>query len=112
MMLKEILKEYHVLTLECINLIENDKFSKVQCILGKRQNIIENINVLEFPKEEFKDLVKEFNIIELETRLKELMNNKKSDIKKQMSNVRKAKKAHNVYNSNFINNSFFLKKRI
>ncbi len=111
-MLKDKLLEYKKLTMECINLCENEDFDELKNSIDKRYEIIRSINEFSYSKSEFKNICEELRVVELEKKLNILMEERKSKLKNQMSNVTNSKRAHNVYNKSFINTSHFLKKRM
>lgn len=118
MHLKDKLEEYKLFTLEAINIADNkdlptnEVFEKLYEIISKRQKVIDSISGLIYTTDEFKKICKAVNLMESELKLKEVMENNKQLIKKEMNNLKKSKKAHKAYNNNFLNNSLYVKGKI
>ncbi|MCY6370417.1 flagellar protein FliT [Clostridium ganghwense] len=112
MMLKDKLVDYRDLTMLLINVLEKGELNTLEDNLKKRQEIIEDINKLDYTYEQFRSVSEEINLVLLEQKLNTLMNNKKQEIRVKINNVKKSRNAHNAYNKSFINSSFFLKKQI
>lgn len=111
-MLKNKLTDCRNLTIECINLCNNEDFNGLQESIDKRQIVMESISEMSYSAVEFKNIYEKLNIQELENRLKISMEQKKNKLKSQMSNAIKSRKAHSAYNRNLTNKTHFLKKKI
>lgn len=111
-MLKDKLVEYRDVTMVLINVLEKGELNILEENLKKRQEIIEDINKLDYTCEQFKGISEEINLVLLEEKLNILMNNKKQEIRVKINDVKKSRNAHKAYNKSFINSSFFLKKQI
>lgn len=112
MQIKEKLLEYKTLTVELINALENEEYIKLNDLFNEREKIIDCTNDLSYSMEEFKKICNELGIIELETKLKQLIKDKMLKVKKSINNIKRSRNAHMSYNKNFINNSFFVKKTV
>lgn len=86
--------EFNNKTEEIIILLQSNEenfLEKLEVLLKDRQLIIADINLLEYTKEEFETLANELNLQEKDIKLKELLNNKKINIMKEINNVRQEK---------------------
>ncbi|MFD3157518.1 flagellar protein FliT [Haloimpatiens sp. FM7330] len=90
----------------------NEKIDNIGDLLEKRQEIINSINELNYSKEEFKKVASDLDIVNLENELRGILENKKMECKREIDKVKKKKTAHQVYNSAFTKNSYFIKQKI
>jgi len=89
------LEEYRDLTL---NLIENAKNDgELSDLINKRDNILKEFDESDYSKEEFKKIVREFNIIELDNELQLIVKKEMVKIKKKIENIRTTRVARNGY---------------
>ena len=89
------LEEYRHLTL---NLIENAKNEgELSDLINKRDNILKEFDESDYSKEEFKKIVREFNIIELDNELQLIVKKEMVKIKKKIENIRTMRVAKNGY---------------
>jgi flagellar protein FliT len=110
--LKKELQNYKKYTLELIESAEKDDYDTFTNILDRRQSIINEINKLCYCDKEFQQICFQLGIVSLEKELNELMLKNKQELKSKINKIKKSQKAHNSYNSNFINKSYFIKRDI
>ncbi|WP_394870787.1 hypothetical protein [Clostridium butyricum] len=96
MELKEYLEEYRALTLDLMD--EVQKSGQISSLLEEREYIIKSINNLDFDKEEIKTIGNSLNLGKLEIELQLLYKKEKVKVKKQIENIKRAKKVNTNYN--------------
>lgn len=112
MNLKEELTKYKDLTLELINSVEKEDYDSLDSLLADRQNVIDTIDELTYSKEEFLYLCKNLDILVLNQKLIKISNQKKSEIRKHIDELRVSKNANKSYNKRFAVDSVFFNKKI
>lgn len=110
--LKEGLIEFKELTEKLIGNLKEEQFDNVENFFNKRQKIIKQLSEINYSKEEFIQLSKELNIMELDNTLGKLINEKQTEIKEELTKIKTQKKANKQYNKGFYNNSNVLSKKI
>jgi|GEM_PF-988201 len=109
--LNYVLLEYKNKTMEILKCAEEEKFDEIEKILRERQQIIENINTINYSKEEFILISKELDLLTIEEKVKNIMNKKKDKLKTEIENFLKGKNAKSSYTrSNYVDSIFFNKK--
>ena len=89
------LEEYRDLTL---NLIENAKKNEeLSNLIDKRDNVLKEFDRVDYSEEEFRKIVKEFNIIELDNELQLIVKKEMVQIKRKIENIRKSRVAKSNY---------------
>lgn len=108
-MIDELLNKYKSITETIIINLKND--ISVDNLMEKRIQISEKI--IKFDKEEIyntKELYKTKGLIELDIKLRELLEKEMKKTKEDIKNLLKGKQANNIYNKNRnINNTFSTK---
>lgn len=97
MNLREYLEEYRALTLDLMDEIQKD--GQISSLLKEREYIIKLINSLNFNKEEIKTIGNSLNLGELEKELQLLYKKEKVKVKKQIENIKKARRINTNYNT-------------
>ena len=92
MKLSEYLKEYRALTLDLMD-------GKIKSLIEEREIIIDVINNSNFNKEEIKATGNSLNLMELEEELHALYKKEKVKVRKQIENIKIARKINNNYNN-------------
>lgn len=110
--LKDKLYLYKDVTLCIIDNLINDNYDKISNLISKRQNIIEEIDNMKFPKEDFTLIAQEIQIMKYESELQCLMNTKKSFLKEKIKEISLRKNANNIYNSGYYSKINFLNKKV
>lgn len=117
-MLSKLLNEFKDVTVQLNNSLEEDKLELIEELLNKRQSVIEEINLLNYSKEEFKNIADKLKLEEEEKRLGNFLKTKlletKKDIennKKEMSRVSRQRNVNKMYvNVNPLDPVFLSKK--
>lgn len=112
MSLKIKLKQYRDVTVELIANVENDNFQLLDELLLDRQNIMDEIDKLNYSKDEFLNLCKEFDILVLQQKLVKLMDQKKANLRNDIDTLANSKNANKSYNKRFTADSVFFNKKI
>jgi len=102
------LEEYRNLTLSLIEKAKNDE--ELSEIINKRDNILKEFDEADYGKEEFKKIVKEFNILELDNELELIVKKEMVKIKKQIENIRSTRIARNGYSNSQTQIKLFTRK--
>lgn len=110
--LRKELEAYKKYTLELINALEEEKIDSLSNILDNREKTIENMDKLEYSKEDFKNIAIELEIIALQEKLKNLMNNKRLDVKDKINNILNNKTANKSYKRTSAVDSLYFNKKI
>ncbi len=97
MNLSEYLKEYRALTLDLMDEIQ--KSGQIKSLIKEREDIINIINKSNFSKEEIKYVGDSLNLMELEKELQVLYKKEKVKVRKQIENLKSARKINNNYNN-------------
>ncbi|WML35499.1 flagellar protein FliT [Clostridium sp. OS1-26] len=108
--LEGLLNQYKECTLQLISIVESELYDDIEGLIEKRENIIDKINSIEHTKEEFSRIVKDLQILILQKRLTDLMNEKKSKIKNELNSIAKNKSARKSYNKKSSVDSLFFNK--
>lgn len=110
--LREYLSKYKDLTLNIIESLKENKIDSLDILITQRQDIIDNVNKLNYSKKEFSELSNEFNLIEMEKNVEILIKEKKEYVKNEIRNTSKGIIASNNYNKSFYNNAGIFSKRV
>lgn len=97
MSLDEYLDAYRTVTLKLIN--EVQRYGEINPLIKEREEILKSIDNLNFDKEEIKTIGNSLNLLQLEDELHNLVKKEKSKVKKQIENIKIARKANTNYNS-------------
>lgn len=96
MTLDMLLDEYKRLSVEMLE--KADEIDTIELLISKRANVINDINKIEYNKDEFKTLVHELSLMEIEDRLFKIISQEKLKTRKALDNVQKLKRAQAMYN--------------
>jgi len=110
--LKELLIQYKNFTSQLIELLEKNDFDNLESVLDLRQNIIIEVNKIDFDASEFKKISDSISILPLQKKLTLLMNEKKSIVKKQINSLEGSKVANKNYSKGFSIDSLYFNKKI
>lgn len=96
------------LTESLIEAVEQEEETKVDDLFLKRQQVIDEIDKIQYSREEFKVIATRIQLLELNKNLEACIENKKAELKIKMSNLMQQKNANSSYmkNANKINNFF------
>ncbi|WP_139904163.1 hypothetical protein [Clostridium thermarum] len=110
--LKAALNSYRQYTIELLEAIEKDQIDSLEGLLGKRQELIEQINTIKYDKKEFNLMCSQYKLPALEQKLT-MMTKAKLDLsKRDMEKFQEMKTASKSYNKNLNNDSIFFNKKI
>lgn len=112
MNLKSQLEAFKKITLELIQKMENGEFEDLDNLLQSRQTIIEKIENLNYSHKEFKVLAEDIDLLRLQKKLSELMNQKKLELRNEIDKISEIKNANKSYKSKHSLDSVFFSKKI
>lgn len=110
--LKILLGKYQNISLNILKLTYDEEYDSMEALINERQAIINNINNLDYTKDEFINIAKELKIEELEFKINKLLQLKKEQSKKQMEDFITSKNANNNYKKNYSIDSLFFNKKV
>ncbi|MVX62355.1 hypothetical protein GKZ28_01395 [Clostridium chromiireducens] len=97
MNLYEHFKEYRALTLDIMDEIQ--KNGNIAPLIEEREEIIKVINSGDFDKEDIKKIGNSLELLKLEEELQLIYKKEKIKVKKQIENIKKARKVNENYNN-------------
>lgn len=112
MNLEEKLIEYKNLTLQLIANVENEDYDSLDKLLTSRQNVMDEIDSIEYSKEKFLALCKKLDILVLNQKLIKITKEKEANVRKNINGLRTSKTANKSYNKKFAVDSVFFNKKI
>jgi hypothetical protein len=110
--LKEEFINYKNINLKLIKALEEENFDILDDLLSERQEIIDNVNSINYEQAELASVFSELKILEEEDKLKELMKKKMDGVKDNIDKLAKTKRAGKSYNSKFSVDSIYFNKKI
>lgn len=102
------LEEYRDLTLNLIDKAKNDE--ELSDLINKRDNILKEFDEADYSKEEFKKIVKEFNILKLDNELQLIVKKEMVKIKKKIENIRATRVARDGYGKSHEQIKLFMRR--
>ncbi|NFP58710.1 flagellar protein FliT [Clostridium botulinum] len=97
--LRNKLIKFREITLNIIDSLEKEDYDTPEKLLGQRDNIIKEINNLNYKKEEFKKIDEELELLLIEKKLQNLMVEKKAKIKQKLKKTSENKEANKNYST-------------
>ena len=113
--MKELIQElmqFKKVTIDLMGALQQDEVHKLDNLLDSRQMIIENMEKLQYTTEEFVSICDDLDIVNIQHKLLELMQEKKENTKKELNKIQITKNANNNYNKSFYINSSMFNKQI
>lgn len=110
--LKEQLIRFKILTAHLIELLEKNDFDSIENIFQLRQNVIDIIETISFKQSDFKIICEEIGILPVQKKLILLMNEKKTNLKCAINNLKNSKMANINYNKGYSIDSLYFNKKI
>ncbi|QGU95061.1 hypothetical protein GOM49_08130 [Clostridium bovifaecis] len=77
------------------------EYDNVEKLLNKRQEIINELASLSYSSEEFKEVVRDINLLELNKKAVNLISKNRLELRNKMNSIAKGKAARKSYDSNF-----------
>lgn len=109
-MLKELFEKYINISKDIITVINENREEECEELIKKRQKIVKDIIDLNCDKAEILFLQKEFDIVSLDNKVKDLIIQRRNEIKEEMISLKKQKQANSAYGRQFENVYFVNKK--
>lgn len=110
--LKTQLNEYKNCTVKIIEILEKEDFESIDNVIKDRDLIIKSIKEINYTKEEFTSIGIELQLMRLEKKLNEIINEKRADIKNKIDKMYIAKNANKNYNKNMYSSAVIFSKKI
>ncbi len=110
--LRQILLSFKNYTQELLRTLEEENTEEFEIFLLKRQEIINDLEIMNYNKETFNLLGEELGLIELEERLQKNYADKKNDIYYRLQENNRNINANSNYMQNSRRNINFLDKKI
>jgi len=110
--LEAALENYKNSTINLIDSLRNDNYDSLEGIIAERQKLINTMSSMNYSKEEFKELCDKLEIVLLQHKLDNLMQDKRSNLRKEMDSLSVAKNANRNYTRGFNVDSMFFNKKI
>lgn len=104
--------KYRDISIKLIECMEKEDYDSLEALLNERQRIIENIEEISYSKEEFTKICKRFDILILQKRLSDLMNEKRTKVKRELESLNESKNARKNYNRSYSIDSMYFNKKI
>ncbi|MCC0627626.1 MULTISPECIES: flagellar protein FliT [unclassified Clostridioides] len=95
--LEEKINLYKDISLKIINLIEKEEYKNISNRLNERQNIINSIS--EFDRNEFIHLYNSMELIEIDDKIKDALQEQLSEVKKELHEYKLTKQVNTMYYS-------------
>ena len=107
--LEKILSSFKEITKNSIIALEQGDLENAELYIKKREEIIEEIKLVQYTQDEFKSTVDRIELIQLDKKLENLLKKNIAIVKDEMRDFNASKEAYNNYNKfagrtpNFIN---------
>ncbi|CCJ33791.1 flagellar protein FliT [Caloramator australicus] len=105
----DILAQYKNISLEILKALSDDEFDNLDTLLDKRQALIDILNNKN--KNQIKKIIEDLNLLELETKIQNLLNEKLQSLRNQLKNFNEKKSAAKAYTNKENLDSIFLNKK-
>lgn len=92
-----LLKEYTKLSKKALEELDKEEFEGLEYLLEQKEVLFKKIVKLNNNNEEMKELIKKYEVLEVEKALIEKLKNKKEIVRENLNNIRKRKVMNNQY---------------
>ncbi len=92
-----LLKEYTKLSKKALEELDKEEFEGLEYLLEQKEVLFKEIVKLNNSNEEMKELIKKYEVLEVEKALIEKLKNKKEIVRENLNNIRKRKVMNNQY---------------
>ncbi|EJP6470965.1 flagellar protein FliT [Clostridium sporogenes] len=110
--LRSKLIKFREITLNIIDYLEKEDYDSPENLLEERENIIKEINNLNYKKEEFKKVGAELELLLIEKKLQSLMIEKKTKVKLKLKKASENKEANKNYSTKQFSKESILNTKI
>jgi len=110
--LEAALNKYKLTTISLVDSLEKDDYDSLEELISERQRLISSMSTMSYSKEKFKKLCDEMEIVLLQHKLDNLMQDKRSYLRKEMDSLSASKNANRNYTRGFNVDSLFFNKKI
>jgi hypothetical protein len=109
-MLENELKKYLDITKEIIESINCEDYESLNILAESRKLIINNIKILKFSKQEFKEIANELDLKKYEDEMNKKLEEKQIDLKHKIESIKNKRKVSISYSKLNISPMIFSKK--
>ncbi|MEG1255998.1 hypothetical protein [Clostridium sp.] len=99
MTLYELLQDYKNTTTKIITEVCAD--SDIEVMISDREDIINSLKKMQFSKEEFKEIIEELGVLEVDKKLFATLEKEKQNVKHELNEIQRKKVAGRQYNKTF-----------
>lgn len=92
-----LLKEYTKLSKKALKELDKEEFEGLEYLLEQKEVLFKEIVKLNNGNEEMKELIKKYEVLEVEKALIEKLKNKREIVRENLNNIRKRKVMNNQY---------------
>jgi conjugal transfer/entry exclusion protein len=110
--LNEALEMYANMTQNLIKALENEDYGNLKYLADEREKTIEYIKTLKYSNDEFRKICKRLQIAECQQALDRTAALKRSELRKDMDNFKRAKTAGRTYSKSLHDNYGSLNKKV
>lgn len=110
--LRNAVQNFNEITLEIVNCLEAENYDSLDELINKRQAIIDGIDNSSCDYEMFRQLCKEYKIVELNSKVNDLMAEKIDIVKTEIKKISLQKNINSNYNINTTVDSIYFNKKI
>lgn len=110
--LEAYIKEYKNITEKVKDSLVNEQYEQISDLLNQRAEIINNIDKLNYKKDEFISIAEGMKLLDLDKEMNALLSEKKDEFEDKYMSIRKNKTAANKYRKKFNVNPFYISKKI
>ncbi|WP_055071330.1 hypothetical protein [Clostridium massiliamazoniense] len=107
----DLLKEYAELSKVALKELDKEEFENLEVLLEQRAVLLKEIVKLNDGNAEIKELIKKYEVLEIERDFVEKLKNKKEKVRENLNNIRKMKAMNSQYRD-AAGKVFFLNKQI
>lgn len=104
--LNKAVEEIKNLTCKLINKLQQDDYDALEELIDKRQESLNNLEKMNYTKEQYCAAVEEFEIIHFQQELSKIMDEKRHKLKKEIDNISKRRIVTKSYNNHACANIF------
>jgi hypothetical protein len=110
--LKKCLVGFQDLTIKLIESIEKEEYDNLEMLFQQRDTLINQMNILEYSKENFKELSHELQLMPLQQKLSLIINKSRTGIRQELDKLTASKTANKSYNTKYKVDPLFFNKQI
>lgn len=110
--LSGILIEFRDDTISIINCLKSEDYDALEGLLNERQALIDKLDNSDYDKKQFKELCEKYEILSLNSKMNDIMTEKRNFIRSEIKKIELGKRVNNNYNVNISVDSIFFNKKM